>query len=150
MVTFIVDVMWALGDGEDFPAGRYSRSHTIRFDGGATIDASASPHMVGVWADDAAIDPEEMLVAALSNCHMLCFLHAARHAGLIVESYNDRAEGMMGEIAPGRLAVTRVVLQPDIAWRGTAPDKARIDHLHHEAHQACFIANSVKTQVTVA
>jgi organic hydroperoxide reductase OsmC/OhrA len=150
MATYTVDVEWALKDGEDFANGRYSRGHTMRFDGGTVVPASASPHVVGKWAVQAAVDPEEMLVAALSDCHMLSFLHVARTAGFAVVSYRDHAEGVMEEIAPGKQAVTRVVLHPQIEWKGAAPDKATLDHMHHEAHEVCFIANSVKTQVTVA
>jgi organic hydroperoxide reductase OsmC/OhrA len=150
MATYTADVFWALQDGEDFPAGRYSRGHTISFDGGASIAASASPLVVGKWAVAAAVDPEEMLVAALSNCHMLSFLHVARLAGFVAASYRDHAEGVMESIAPGKQAVTKVVLHPKIEWIGTVPDKAALDRMHHEAHEVCFIANSVKTQVTVA
>lgn len=150
MATYTADVYWALKDGEDFRNGRYSRGHTVSFDGGAVVPASASPHVVGKWAVAAAVDPEEMLVAALSNCHMLSFLHVARTAGFAVAAYRDHAEGTMEEIAPGRQAITRVVLHPQIAWTGLVPDEAELARMHHEAHEVCFIANSVKTQVTVA
>jgi organic hydroperoxide reductase OsmC/OhrA len=91
-----------------------------------------------------------MLVAALSNCHMLSFLHVARLAGFTVAAYSDHAEGVMEAIAPGKQAVTKVVLHPQIEWIGKAPDEAMLDHMHHQAHEVCFIANSVKTEVTVA
>jgi organic hydroperoxide reductase OsmC/OhrA len=90
-----------------------------------------------------------MLVAALSSCHMLSFLHVARLAGFAVAAYTDHAEGVTGDIAPGRVAVTKVVLHPRIEWTGSAPDKEKLEHLHHQAHDICFIANSVTTQVTV-
>ncbi len=150
MARYVADVSWTLEPGADFAAGRYSRRHTVGFDGGITVRASASPHVVGRWADAAAVDPEEMLVAALSSCHMLSFLHAARLAGFTVAAYRDRAEGTMAEIAPGRQAVTRVVLHPDIEWTGTVPDEDALERLHHEAHDACYIANSVRTAVVVA
>ena len=150
MATYTADVDWALKDGEDFAKGRYSRGHTLSFDGGTVVPASASPHVVGKWAVEAAVDPEEMLVAALSNCHMLSFLHVARLDGFIAASYRDHAEGVMEDIAPGKQAVTKVVLHPVIEWTGEAPDPAKLAHLHHEAHEVCFIANSVKTQVSVA
>jgi organic hydroperoxide reductase OsmC/OhrA len=149
MATYTADVKWTLKDGEDFLKGRYSRGHAVSFDGGTVIPASASPHVVGKWAVEAAVDPEEMLVAALSNCHMLSFLHVARLAGFTVAAYDDHAEGWMEEIAPGRQAVARVALHPQIEWAGSAPEKERLAHLHHEAHEACFIANSVTTKVTV-
>lgn len=150
MAAYVADVTWSLKSGEDFINGRYSRAHLVSFDGGTIMPASASPHVVGKWADPAAVDPEEMLIAALSTCHMLSFLHVARRAAFIVSSYRDHSEGFMEDIAPGRRALTRVVLHPRIKWTGTAPDQAAVDHMHHEAHELCFIANSVKTQVTVA
>lgn len=150
MAVYTADVVWTLKDGEDFLAGRYSRGHTVNFDGGASISASASPHVVGKWAVEAAIDPEEMLVAALSNCHMLSFLHVARLARFHVAAYRDHAEGLMEAISPGKQAVTKVTLHPRIVWIGTEPDEAKLKHMHHEAHEACYIANSVKTAVTIA
>jgi organic hydroperoxide reductase OsmC/OhrA len=150
MTLYTAEVAWALKDGEDFVKGRYSRGHTVAFDGGTVVPASASPHVVGKWAVAAAVDPEEMLVAALSSCHMLSFLHVARLAGFSVRAYRDHAEGTMQEIAPGRHAITKVVLHPSIEWSGDAPDTATLQHLHHEAHEACYIANSVKTDVTIA
>ena len=150
MALHVADLDWSLKDGDDFPNGRYSRLHTVSFDGGTVLPASASPHVVGRWAAEAAVDPEEMLVAALSSCHMLSFLHAARLAGWTVGAYRDHAEGALEPIAPGRLAVTRVVLHPRIGWVGAVPDQETVDRLHHDAHDACFIANSVRTEVTVA
>jgi organic hydroperoxide reductase OsmC/OhrA len=150
VATYIADIEWALKDGEDFLPGRYSRGHTVRFDGGVVVPASASAHVVGKWAVQAAVDPEEMLVAAASSCHMLAFLHVARLAGFTVASYRDHAEGVMEEIAPGRQAVTRIALHPRIEWAEATPGKDVLEHLHHEAHEACFIANSIRTQVTVA
>src|SRR3984957_6363964 len=143
MATYTADVNWTLKRGEDFLGGHYSRGHTVSFDGGTVVHTSASPHVVGKWAVKEAIDPEEMLVAALSNCHMLSFLHVARLAGFTVAVYRDHAEGVMEEIAPGKQAITKVVLRPQIEWIGEAPDKATLDHLHHEAHDPSFFANSV-------
>lgn len=150
MATYTADISWTLKQGEDFLKGHYSRGHTVSFDGGTSVPASASPHVVGKWAVEAAVDPEEMLVAALSDCHMLSFLHVARLAGFTVAAYRDHAEGLMGEIAPGRQAVTKVVLHPQIEWAGKTPENATLDHMHHQAHEVCFIANSVKTEVVVA
>ncbi|HZC17890.1 MAG TPA: OsmC family protein [Caulobacteraceae bacterium] len=150
MAIYTADIDWTLKPGEDFAKGRYSRGHTLSFDGGTVVPASASPHVVGKWAVEAAVDPEELLVAALSNCHMLSFLHIARLAGFTVAAYRDHAEGTMEEIAPGRHAMTRVALHPKIDWTGAAPDQATLGRLHHEAHETCYIANSVKTEVTVA
>jgi organic hydroperoxide reductase OsmC/OhrA len=149
MAVYKADVFWELTDGEDFLAGRYSRGHTISFDGGVSFLGSASPHVVGKWAVNEAVDPEEMLVAALSTCHMMSFLHVARLAGFVAATYRDHAEGVMETIAPGKQAVTKVVLHPVIEWTGSVPDKAKLDQMHYEAHEACFIANSVKTVVTI-
>ena len=150
MAHYTADVSWQLVAGEDFMKGRYSRGHTIGFDGGITVPGSASPHVVGKWAVVAAVDPEEMFVAALSSCHMLTFLHIARLAGFGITSYHDHAEGVMEDIGAGRYAVTKVTLHPAITWMGDAPSQAKLDEMHREAHETCFIANSVKTDVTVA
>ena len=88
-------------------------------------------------------------MAALSSCHMLSFLHVAREAGFVVMRYHDRSEGVMEVIAPGKQAVTRVVLHPDIEWNGSVPDDEMLKRLHHEAHEVCFIANSVKTTILI-
>ncbi len=149
MARYTTTVDWSLKPGEDFAKGRYSRGHSLAFDGGVTVAASASPHVVGKWAVQEAVDPEEMLVAALSNCHMLTFLHKARLAGFVCTAYHDEAEGVMEEIAPGRMAVTQVRLRPQVTYEGDAPDQAQRDALHHAAHEECFIANSVKTEVIV-
>ncbi len=124
MATHLAAIKWAAKEsGDDFLKGRFSRAHTLSFDGGTEVPASASPHVVGKWAVEAAVDPEEMLVASLSSCHMLSFLHLARVAGFTVRSYEDQAEGVTEEIAPGRLAVTRVKLRPNIEWVGAAPSR---------------------------
>jgi len=150
MATYRAVVDWTLRDGEDFPAGRYSRGHSVRFEDGPEVPGTASKHVVGAkWAAPGAVDPEQMLVASLSACHMLTFLHMARNAGFVVTSYRDDAAGVMEKNAAGRLAVTRVTLRPQIAYAGKAPTPAEADHLHHLAHEECFIANSVTTEVVV-
>jgi organic hydroperoxide reductase OsmC/OhrA len=150
MAIHTAKIKWAAKESsEAFLKGRFSRAHEVSFDGGQVIPASASPHVVGKWAVEAAVDPEEMFVAALSSCHMLSFLHVARMAGFAVAAYDDDAEGVTEEIAPGRLAVTKVKLRPKIEWAGAAPKNEELDRLHHEAHEICFIANSAKTEVTV-
>ena len=150
MASFRANVDWALKDGEDFPNGRYSRGHSVMFEPGPRVRGTASPHVVGnKWAEEDAVDPEQMLVASISACHMLSFLHVARLAGFVATRYRDAAEGLMEKNAEGRVAVTRVALRPQIEWQGAAPDAAQLDHLHHEAHEACFIANSVKTEIVV-
>jgi organic hydroperoxide reductase OsmC/OhrA len=150
MATFRATVDWALQPGEDFPNGRYLRGHSVAFDQGPEIRGTASPHVVGnKWAEAGAVDPEQMLVASLSSCHMLTFLHLARLAGLVITRYRDEAEGMMEKNAEGRFAVTRVTLRPQITYEGRQPDAAERERLHHAAHEECFISNSVKTEVVV-
>src|ERR1700744_1037791 len=131
MATHVANIKWtaAKDSGEDFLKGRFSRTHTISFDGGTEVPASASPHVVGKWAVREAVDPEEMLVAALSSCHMLSFLHLARLAGFTAAAYHDHAEGVMEEVSPGKHAVTKVVLHPQIEWIGEAPEKTKLDHM---------------------
>jgi organic hydroperoxide reductase OsmC/OhrA len=130
--------------------GQYTRAHEWRFDGGVTIPASASPHIVPApWSDANGVDPEEAFVASLSSCHMLFFVDFARRAGFLVDEYVDEAEGILEKRADGKMAMTRVTLRPRLAWGSTAPDEAAIADLHHRAHEACFIANSVNTEVTV-
>ena len=139
------------GAGEgDFAANRYSRAHVWRFDGGAEIPASASPQVVPPPCSDAAgVDPEEALVASASSCHMLWFLHLAREAGLVVTRYRDEAVGHMGKDDRGRTAMIRIALRPRIDFAGTAPDAQALARLHHAAHEACFIANSLRTEIVV-
>jgi organic hydroperoxide reductase OsmC/OhrA len=150
MAIHTADVAWTLKPGEDFAKGRYSRGHTVSFDGGLVVSGSAAPQVVGKWAVAEAADPEEMLLAAISACHMMSFLHVVRLAGFVATAYRDRAVGTMETIAPGRVAMTKAVLHPAIEWAGDAPDSARLEQLHHAAHETCYIANSVKTEITVA
>ena len=129
---------------------RFSRRHEWRFDGGAIVTASASPDVVPVPMSDAAgVDPEEALVASVASCHMLWFLSLAQEAGVEVASYLDSAEGVMGRIAPGRLALTRIALRPKVSFAGTPPSAEEVERLHHEAHERCFIANSLKTEIVI-
>jgi organic hydroperoxide reductase OsmC/OhrA len=148
VATYRATIEWALQDGEDFPNGRYSRAHTVSF-ADHVVPATASRHVVGKWAAPGAVDPEEMFVSALSNCHMLTFLHRARLAGFVVTRYRDAAEGVMEKFEGDRMAVTRVTLRPQITYEGRRPTAEESAHLHHEAHEECFIANSVKTEVRV-
>jgi len=150
MAAYTATIDWTLKPGEDFAAGRYSRLHSIAFDGGITIPGSASPSVVPLpWSVAEAVDPEEMLVAALSNCHMLTFLHKAREAGFVVTAYRDQAQGVMRKTVEGKIALTRVTLRPVIAFDGRSPDAAQLQALHHAAHEDCFIASSVKTEVVI-
>jgi organic hydroperoxide reductase OsmC/OhrA len=149
--THKATVSWSASPGEDYSRGQYSRAHKWSFDGGAEVPASASPHIVPApWSDAAGVDPEEAFVASLSSCHMLFFLDFARRAGFPVASYVDEAEGVLEKGSDGRTAMTRVTLRPRVEWAGSKmPDEADIADLHRRAHEACFIANSVKTDVVV-
>jgi organic hydroperoxide reductase OsmC/OhrA len=148
--TYTAIIRWTrTGDGE-FTKGQYSRAHEWAFDGGVTVPASASPHVVPApWSDPAGVDPEEAFIASLSSCHMLFFIDFARRDGLIVDDYVDEAEGVMEKRSDGKIAMTRVTLRPRITWGGETPGEAALADLHHRAHEACFIANSVTTEVTV-
>jgi organic hydroperoxide reductase OsmC/OhrA len=147
-----VTVDWSLGEADaDFLAGRYDRAHALGFEGGLRIAGSPSPAVVPApYSQAGALDPEAAFTAALSACHMLWFLDLARQAGFVVAAYHDAAVGTLGRIGPGRQAMTRVVLRPQIAWTGArTPSAEEIKGLHHRAHELCFIANSVTTDVTV-
>ena len=134
----------------DFASGRYSRAHHWRFDGGAEVPASASPQVVPLpFSDPSGVDPEEALVASASSCHMLWFLHRAREAGLVVTRYRDEATARMGKDQRGRTAITRIVLRPRIDFAGPEPDAETLARLHEAAHDACFIANSLRTEIVV-
>ena len=135
----------------DFLKGKYSREHTWTFDGGATVEASPSPSVVPPpYSNPAHVDPEEAFVAAISSCHMLTYLHLASRQGFQVDSYHDEAVGVMAKNDRGATWVSSVALRPQISYSGPKiPAAADEDHLHHLAHEQCFIANSIKTEVTV-
>ena len=150
MSTYTATIRWTRAASDDFAKGRYSRAHSWTFDGGAVVPASSSPHVVPLpFSDPAGVDPEEAFVASLSSCHMLFFLDFARRAGLVVEEYEDIAEGVMAKREDGRMAMTLVTLRPQIEWGGEAPDADALAALHQKAHEACFIANSVTSEVKV-
>ncbi len=135
---------------EDFARGKYSREHTWAFDGGITVQASSAPSVVPrPWSNPANVDPEEAFVAAIASCHMLSFLYVAMKAGFVVEAYIDDAVGVMAKNAHGVAWVSRVTLAPVIRFAGSPPPAAELAALHHEAHEQCFIAQSVKTEIVV-
>jgi organic hydroperoxide reductase OsmC/OhrA len=150
MSAYTATIRWTRDPGTDFARGQYSRAHEWEFDGGLTVPASPSPHIVPApWNDPAGVDPEEAFVASLSSCHMLFFVDFARRAGFVVDSYVDQAEGMLEKRSDGKMWMSKVTLRPNIAWGGNPPDAAAIADLHHKAQEACFIANSVTTEETV-
>ncbi len=146
--TYDVQVRWSRGDAV-FTDNRYSRAHTWRFDGGIEVPASSSPHVVRLpYSSAAAVDPEEAFVASISSCHMLWFLSIAVAAGYRVDRYEDNAAGVMGKNSAGKTAVTHVTLHPHVTFSGpNLPTPAAIAELHHKAHDECFIANSVTTDI---
>jgi organic hydroperoxide reductase OsmC/OhrA len=143
-------VSWKRG-ADVFTDMKFSRAHEWSFDGGITVPASASPHVVRLpYSRAEAVDPEEAFVAALSSCHMLTFIYLAAKQGYVVDCYDDAAVGVMTKNARGKLFVSRVALRPTIAFSGAKrPSEADLAKLHHDAHEECFIANSVLTEVVV-
>jgi organic hydroperoxide reductase OsmC/OhrA len=143
-------VSWKRGEAV-FSDGKYSRAHQWSFDGGVTVPASSSPLSVRLpYSRADAVDPEEALVAALSSCHMLTFVYLAQRGGYIVDAYDDDAVGVMTKNVRGKLFVSKVTLRPRIAFSGAKqPSAADLAGLHHHAHEECYIANSVLTEVVV-
>ena len=134
----------------DFASRRYSRVHQISFDGGLVVPGTAGPANVNPrYSMEGAMDPEQAFVAALSACHMLWFLDLAAQAGFAAERYRDEAEGVLEPGPSGKPVMTRVALRPRIAWSGRAPTPAERADLHHRAHEECFIANSVTSEVVI-
>jgi len=150
MATYGCSVEWSRGDAA-FSDLQYSRAHTWRFDGGAVVRGSSSPHSVRVpFSDPGAVDPEEALVAAVSSCHMLWFLSLAAEEGYVIDSYSDNAQASMGRFPDGRRGLTEIVLRPLVVVSGgRTPDDADLDALHHAAHARCDIGNSVRGEVRV-
>ena len=147
MSEYLATVAWER-DGARFVDNRYSRAHRWEFDGGAVVPASASPHIVPApLSDPAAVDPEEAFVASIASCHMLFFLSFAAKRGLLIESYRDEAVGVLAKDPEGRLAITAVTLRPHTVFAGDAPALEVLEEIHHAAHEACFIATSVKTEI---
>lgn len=151
MHVYTARIDWTRDEG-DFARGRYSRAHTWHFDGGLSVAASASPQVVPLpFSRRDAVDPEEALIAAAASCHMMTFVHLASRQGYVVDRYTDEAEGTMEKNARGKLAITRIVLKPDIVFAGDRqPTQEALDRLHHQAHEECYIANSIVAEVTIA
>lgn len=150
MSKYYAKMAWTRGD-QPFIDNRFSRGHVWEFDGGAFIQASASPHVVPEpMSIEENVDPEEAFVASLSSCHMLFFLFYAAQNEYIVDEYLDDAVGVMEKNEEGKLSITRVVLRPKVEFSGERrPDRHELELLHHQSHESCFIANSVKTRVVV-
>ena len=150
MSIHTASVIWERPETAKFVDNRYSRLHRWEFDGGAIVSASSSPAVVPLpLSDPVGVDPEEAFVASISSCHMLWFLFFAAKGGFVVDAYRDAAVGHMEKNADGTQWMARVVLKPDVRFSGAAPDPDAMAAMHDKAHHACFIANSVKTVVTV-
>ncbi|MFC7460582.1 OsmC family protein [Hydrogenophaga defluvii] len=149
MSKHLCTVAWENAESNTFTQRRYPRRHHWTFDGGAVVTASSSPHVVPTpYSDATAVDPEEAFVAALSSCHMLWFLDFAARAGWVVTQYRDEAIGLMSANESGQKVMTDVLLRPRARFAGPCqPNPSELVTLHHEAHQACFLANSVRTLI---
>lgn len=151
MAEYTAETLWLRGD-QQFLDKRYSRRHLLRFDGGIEVPGSSSPQVVPLpFSEAAAVDPEEAFVASLSSCHMLWFLSIAAMRGFAVDSYRDVALGLLAKNADGKLAMTRVTLRPEVQFSGERlPSRAEQQQMHEQAHEDCFIASSVKTELYCA
>ena len=146
MSEHIAEIKWKR-ETESFAYDHYNRAHDWTFDGGVVVPGSAAPAYKG---DAERVDPEEAFVEALSSCHLLTFLAIAAKKKLVVDGYEDRAVGRMDKNAQGKLAITSVDLHPRVSFAaGVVVDAATLKKMHHDAHENCFIANSVKTLVIV-
>jgi len=146
---YTADILWERGD-QTFTDNRYSRRHTIRLDGGLEVAGSSSPLVVPLpYSDPAAMDPEEAFVASISSCHMLWFFSIAVRSGFCVDRYADHAVGVMAANEKRKFWVSQVTLHPAVTFSGRQPTTEELADMHHQAHEECFIANSVKTRVVV-
>jgi organic hydroperoxide reductase OsmC/OhrA len=152
MSDYFAQVLWRRGAEESFVDSRYSRAHHWKFDGGAIVPASSAVHSVPLpYSKAENVDPEEALVAAISSCHMLTFLYLAAKLRFVVDSYEDHATGTMTADSRGKQSITKVVLAPKIRFSGARePNEALVERLHHDAHEECYIANSVRSEITIA
>lgn len=142
-------VTWTHSKGE-FLKGTFSREHTWTFDGGVTVPASPSPSAVRPpYSNEANVDPEEAFVASISSCHMLTFLYLASRKGIDVTRYEDEAVGVMTKNERGKPWISKVTLAPRIEWIERVPTADELAELHHAAHDDCFIANSVTTEIVI-
>ncbi len=150
MSSYTATIKWQRADDEVFSNNQYSRGHLWEFDGGVTVPASSSPHVVPLpYSVEANVDPEEAFIASLSSCHMLVFLSIAAKRRYVINSYLDTAVGVLEVDDSGRESITTVTLRPQIIFHGEKqPSRAQLEKMHHLAHENCFIANSVKTVVT--
>ncbi len=149
MSTYTATITWKSDSPETFTKQRYTRGHLWEFDGGISVPGSSSPHVVPRFSVEAAVDPEEALVASASSCHMLTFLYLAAKGGFNVASYADNAVGEMAALEDGRRWLAKITLDPQIEWIDTPPTPDELAELHHNAHRECYIANSIKSEIVI-
>jgi organic hydroperoxide reductase OsmC/OhrA len=151
MSQYTATVIWQRRENEGYTDNKYSRAHQWLFDGGATVSASSSPYVVPLpYSVEDNVDPEEAFIASLSSCHMLFFLSVAAKRQLVVERYVDRPIGIMEKNHQGKMAMTKVTLRPEICFSPDTPvKKKQLEAMHHQSHDQCFIASSVKTEIVI-
>ncbi len=149
MSEYFAKINWVRASHESYVDNKYSRGHEWIFDGGITVQASSSPQVVQLpYSVEANVDPEEAFVASLSSCHMLFFLSIAAKRKFVVDSYVDDAVGIMEKDNAGKISMTKVTLKPDVQFSGDKkPTLEELKKMHHQSHEQCFIANSVKTEI---
>ncbi len=149
MSEYFAKINWRRANDETYIDNKYSRAHQWIFDGGTTVEASSSPHIVALpYSVEENVDPEEAFVASLSSCHLLFFLSIAAKRKYVVDFYTDNAVGIMGKDEQGKMAMIKVTLRPFVLFSGDKkPTLVQLEKMHHQAHEQCFIANSVKTEI---
>ncbi len=151
MSIYTAKITWKSDSPDAFAKNQYTRGHSWKFDGGIIVPASSSPHSVRVpYSVEAAVDPEEALVASVSSCHMLSFLWVVSQNGFVCDSYEDNAVGEMTTSDEGKQWISKITLDPQIVWSGDkVPTPEELAEMHHEAHDICYIANSIKAEIIV-
>lgn len=149
MSSHNVTVSWQRGNEEAFTDQKYSRMHSWTFEGGIMVPASPSTHIVPLpFSNPNYVDPEQAFVASISSCHMLFFLDICSQEGIVVDDYRDEAKGYLERIGKNQMAMTKVILKPEASYSGDViPAPGKLEEIHHKAHDLCFIANSVTTDI---
>lgn len=149
MSEYMAKISWSRSADEAYIDNKYSRGHEWHFDGGVIVPASSSTHIVPLpYSVEENVDPEESFVASLSSCHMLFFLSIAAKNKYVIDTYVDDAIGLMEQDGSGKIWMSKVTLRPKISFSGDKkPSLAKLTKMHHQSHEQCFIANSVKTEV---
>lgn len=151
MSGYKAEVHWQKAPTETFIDNKYSRDHVWKFDSGIEVPGAPSPHIVSpAFMSERSVDPEEAFIASISSCHMLWFLGLAAVKKIVVASYSDCATGILEKNEDGKMAITSVELNPKIVFGNDENiTQEELDKLHHQAHEHCFIANSVTSRITI-